>query len=96
MAKCDLCDAQCKSSKLVQLREPYQVPGVVDLCPACRKWADGTKDALMSQIAPQMRTLVQARKHGGAPLGFWANFWDGMGFGALWRWLARKKEAGNG
>jgi hypothetical protein len=69
---------------------------VVDLCPTCRKWADSTKDALMSQIAAQMRTLVQARKHGGAPFGFWFNVLDGMGFGWLWRRLARRKEAGNG
>lgn len=24
-----------------------------------------------------------------APHGFWPNVWDGMGLGALWRWLAR-------
>jgi hypothetical protein len=30
------------------------------------------------------------------PRGFWPNVWDGMGFGWLWRWLARRKRSANG
>lgn len=30
------------------------------------------------------------------PVGFWANVWDGMGLGALWRWMGRKIAARGG
>ena len=70
MARCDLCDNGCASYELAQLLEQYQTAGVRDVCPTCRRWADKTKGDLLSQIAPQMRAAIEARK-GEPPPPWW-------------------------
>ena len=62
MARCDLCDEYCGASDLVQLLEPYQVCGVVDICPRCRKWADKLKNSLIDEFAPKMQSAIAERK----------------------------------
>jgi hypothetical protein len=69
MARCDLCDAHCDADEMAQLRPLYRVPGVGDLCPACTRWADKTKNDITDTIAPQMRAAVAARK--GARPSWW-------------------------
>ena len=60
MARCDLCLGGCPASDLAQLRESYQVPGVRDVCPKCRKRLNKIKDDLLDQIPKQMRSAVTA------------------------------------
>lgn len=62
MAKCDLCGADCKASELVQLLDSYQVPGVVDICPSCRQWADKLKSDMLLEIAPRLRAAIAERQ----------------------------------
>ena len=61
MALCDLCKSECRSIEMAQLLDFYQVPGVVDLCPACRKWADELKSDMLRGIAPRMRAAIAER-----------------------------------
>lgn len=62
MAICDLCGARCSASDLEQLRDAYQVPGVVDICPSCSRWASKVKGDMISEIAPRMRKVIAERK----------------------------------
>jgi len=66
MAKCDLCGETCKASELEQVLPTYQVEGVVDVCPACSRWATKIKSEMISEIASEMRKAIAARK--GVPL----------------------------
>jgi hypothetical protein len=70
MAKCDLCGSHCAAHELEQLRPQYQVAGVCDVCPDCRRWADQTKADMLAKIAPQMRAAVEAKK-GQPPRPWW-------------------------
>lgn len=62
MARCDLCNKVVSSNQMEQLRDSYQIPGVIDICPECARWADKAKVALLDEIAEKMRSLVQTRK----------------------------------
>lgn len=62
MAKCDLCDAHCGAAKLVQLLDSYKVPGVVDICHDCEKWANKMKSDMLLEIAPRMRSAIAERR----------------------------------
>ena len=62
MAKCDLCNAHCSAAQLVQLLDSYKVNGVLDLCPACEKWASKLKSDMLLEIAPRMRAAIAERK----------------------------------
>lgn len=62
MAKCDLCGGSCRGIELVQLLDQYQADGVVDICPACEKWANKQKSDMLNEIAPRMRAAIAARK----------------------------------
>jgi len=61
VAKCDCCGSQCSAHELQQLVPSYQVDGIVDICPACRKAADSEKARLLDSIAPAMRSFIRAR-----------------------------------
>lgn len=61
MAMCDCCGSQCSAHELQQLVPSYQVDGIVDICPACRKAADGEKARLLAGIAPAMQGFIRAR-----------------------------------
>jgi hypothetical protein len=48
-----------------QLLDSYQVPGVVDICPECVKWANKCKSAMLLEIAARMRAgdqLLRSRR----------------------------------
>lgn len=62
MAKCDLCGKDCQAHQMTQLLDDYQVPGVVDLCPACSKWANELKSEMLLGIAPRMRAAIAQRQ----------------------------------
>ena len=62
MAKCDLCNDTVPSHQLVQLRDQYQIPNVVDICPKCEKFANKTKSDLIDKLAPAVREALQNRK----------------------------------
>lgn len=62
MAKCDLCGGDCKSIELEQLLDSYQTAGVVDVCPTCRKWANGLKNDIIAELAPRMRAAIAEKK----------------------------------
>lgn len=62
MAKCDLCGANCRAVDLVQLLDSYQEAGVVDICPACEKWANKLKSDMLGEIAPRLRAAIAERK----------------------------------
>ncbi len=70
MARCDLCGGACAAHKMETLLNQYQAAGVSDLCPSCRRWADGEKSRLIAGIAPSMRAAVAARK-GAMPVPWW-------------------------
>lgn len=80
MAKCDLCGGACRAADMETLLKPYQIPGVAELCPKCRRWADSQKSQLLDDIAPRMRSLISDKK--GVPLPT-----------APHRWLARFRRA---
>lgn len=61
MAKCDLCGESCAAAELVQLLDSYQVPGVVDICRDCEKWANRLKSDMVLEIAPRMRASIAER-----------------------------------
>lgn len=63
MANCDLCGSHCKAIELVELLDGYKIDGVIDICPACKKWADKTKSDLLLEIAPKMRAAIAARRY---------------------------------
>ena len=62
MAKCDLCGGDCRASDLVQLLDQYQAAGVVDICPACEKWANRQKSDMLGGIPQRMRDAIAAKK----------------------------------
>ena len=62
MTKCDLCNQSCPISNIVQLRDQYRIPEVVDLCPDCARWADKVKSDLLDKIAPKMREAIAEKK----------------------------------
>lgn len=62
MAKCDLCGDACDAHKLEQVLPQYQVDGVVDVCPACSKWATATKYNMLGEISARMREAIRARR----------------------------------
>lgn len=62
MAKCDLCGGHCRANDLVQLRDQYQAAGVVDICPACEKWANKQKSDMLGEIPRRMRDTIAAKK----------------------------------
>jgi len=66
MAKCDLCNQTCPGHQLAELRERYQIPGVIDVCPECERWTNKLKSDLLDQIAPKMREAIAEKK--GKPL----------------------------
>lgn len=61
MAKCDLCGQQCDASSMTQLREPYCVHGVVDICALCDTWTNKTKCALLGEVTEKLRAAIAAR-----------------------------------
>lgn len=63
MAKCDLCGERCNLSDMTSLLSQYQVNGIVDICPSCRKYADKQKAKLLSDIPQQMRDFIANKKH---------------------------------
>ena len=69
MTKCDLCDADCNAPSLIKLREVYQIPGVVDICPKCEKWAAKLKSSLLDEVAPKMRAAISERKNASSARG---------------------------
>lgn len=69
MAKCDLCNESCVASGMTQLLTMYQTDGIVDLCPACKSWADKTKNDMVGEIAPRLREAIRVRA--GKPLPWW-------------------------
>lgn len=66
VAKCDLCNENCKPGEMSQLLEGYQVQGIVDICQKCKNWADKEKGKLLDAIAPKLRIEIEtkARFHG--------------------------------
>lgn len=74
MAKCDLCGGHCRANDLVQLRDQYQAAGVVDICPACEKWANKQKSDMLDEIPPRMRAAI-ADKNGKQPEAPRAPWW---------------------
>lgn len=64
MATCDLCLKQCPAANLTQLRDIYQINGVEDVCPECRKWADVELDKIRDGIAKTMRERIAGRSEG--------------------------------
>ena len=46
----------------MQLLDNYQVPGVVDICPACANWANKVKSDMLLEIAPRMRAAIAQRQ----------------------------------
>lgn len=70
MACCDLCGKQCKAQDLEQVLHQYQTGGVVDICPACSKWATGIKRDMMLEIPDRMKAAIVERK-GNPPLPWW-------------------------
>ncbi len=77
MAKCDLCGESCKGIDLVQLRDSYQVDGIVDLCEKCHRWANAEKSRLLEEIAPKMREAIRERAGSAAlPSSERKSWWD--------------------
>lgn len=79
MAKCDLCGSNCGAQTMVQLRDNYQIAGVVDICGDCEKWVNKLKGDMLSEIAPRMRDAIAVRKGApipapGTPKGWWMRF----------------------
>ena len=62
MARCDLCGADCRVTDMVQLFDSYRLPGVVDLCPDCGKWAAKMKQDMLLEISARMRAAISERK----------------------------------
>lgn len=67
MAKCDLCGKDCAAYQMTQLLESYRVPGVVDICPTCTKWANSLKSDMLLEIAPRMRAAIAQRQDAPPP-----------------------------
>jgi len=61
MAKCDVCGNHADSHKMSQLLSRYQSPGIVDVCPACNKWATARKWELVGQASDQLRRELADR-----------------------------------
>lgn len=64
MAKCDLCGESCKASEMVELLDSYQIPGCVEICPGCGRWANKVKSEALGQVAKTVRSAIAARKGG--------------------------------
>lgn len=62
MAKCDLCNKEAPVYSMAQLRDPYRIQGVTDICPDCEKWAGKAKSDLIDRIAPELRRQIKERK----------------------------------
>lgn len=62
MAYCDLCEAHCKAGDLQTLLTQYQAAGVVDVCPACEKWATKLKSDMIGEIPGRMQAAITERK----------------------------------
>lgn len=62
MAGCDLCGKACRLKDLETLLDSYQVPGVEDVCPDCRRWANKVKQDLLTEISERMRQVIFERK----------------------------------
>lgn len=76
MAKCDLCGGSCAALELEQLMTMYQIPGVVDVCPACSRWASKVKGQMLDAIPGQMRSAI-LRRRGDRPR-TWRGFLAGL------------------
>jgi hypothetical protein len=62
MPKCDLCDAPTDLGDLETLLDQYQVPGVRDVCPKCRRWANALRGEMLAEIGPRIRAAMMTRK----------------------------------
>jgi hypothetical protein len=70
MAKCDACGGHSDSHKMSQLLPKLQSPGIVDVCPACAKWATDRKWELIAQATEQLRLEIQDRASNPKPSWF--------------------------
>ena len=61
MTRCDLCNSECKASSLEQLLESYQIKGVVEICPACRKWVNSVRASLLGEAHNNVRAAIAER-----------------------------------
>lgn len=71
MAKCDICGASASLEEMRELRDSYQVPGVVDLCPKCIDWANKELTEIRLATAPEMRRRIALRAGKPWPLSRW-------------------------
>lgn len=71
MATCDLCGGSCTTTDLSELRTPFRIYGVCDICPECTKWANKQHTALVLEIGPKMRELITERKGNPKPTSWW-------------------------
>ena len=76
MAHCDLCEAHCKVGDLQTLLTQYQAAGVVDVCPACEKWATKLKGDMIREIPERMQAAITERK-GKPPKPWWSRLVPG-------------------
>ena len=58
MSTCDLCGVKCKASDTVELKDEYQIAGIVDICPRCNDWASAEKDKLISNIYKDLQKAI--------------------------------------
>ena len=61
MARCDLCNSKCNAEFLEQLLPSFQIKGVVDICPDCKKWADSVHSDLLNEFNKKMREAIAER-----------------------------------
>jgi coenzyme F420-reducing hydrogenase beta subunit len=62
MAKCDLCGKTCSAQDMEQLRNIFQVDGIVDLCPSCVKSVNKIKDDYLDKMGSHVRDEIRKRK----------------------------------